>query len=198
MALLGGGDCSFFAHGSCQHAPRLPVAEGVEGLDRAIAVEEGAGFLDQSGRKHLGGSAVEPVIESRARRVEADAQEAEAGEWVAGFFLVSQHLRERFTSREANFNGANQFRRVVGVNALGGGRIEPVEQPMQPAFAVPLAAALQPNSQLLLPLGPGKEALSERTQVEAGAAGDDGQRPRLAISRSAARASRLYSPAVKG
>ncbi len=149
---------------------RLTVAERVERLDGPVAGEESAGFLDEAGGEHLGAALIQPLIERGAGRVEADAQQAEAGEGIAG-----QHLRHGLARGEADLDGADELGRVVGVDARGRCGIEAGEQAMQPGAAVALGAAAKALAQVFLASGAGEEAFSERAQVEAGAAGDDGE-----------------------
>ena len=153
-----------------QHAQCLVVAEGVERLDGAVAREEAAGLFDEAGGEHGGGTLVEALVKFLARRVEADAQQAEAGQGIAG-----HDLRERLACGNADLDGADELGRVVGVDARGGGGIEAGEKPMQPGGAVFLNAELQSLAQIGLPRRAGKEAFGEGAQVEAGSAGDDGE-----------------------
>jgi hypothetical protein len=46
--------------------------------------------------------------------VESDAQEAKAGEWIAG-----EDLGHGLTRGETDFDGADELRHVVGMDALG-------------------------------------------------------------------------------
>ena len=91
MALLGFGDGVFSLTPLEENGLRLTVAERVEGLDGSVAGEERAGFFDETGGEHLGAALIEAVVESGARRVEADAEEAEAGERIASL----RRIRER-------------------------------------------------------------------------------------------------------
>jgi len=174
MALLGGSYRFFNRQRVPEHLEGLPVAEGVEGFDGAVAIKEGAGFVDEAGGEHLGGAAVEAIIEGLAGRVEADAEKAEAGEGVAGGRGV-QDLGERGARSEADLNGADEFGNVVGVDAGGGGGIEALEQAMEPCFAVACEAALEAGAEIGLAGGAGKEAFGEGAEVEASSARDDGE-----------------------
>ena len=49
VALLGGATASSRWSLAAQDGEGLPVAEGVEGFDGAVAGEEGAGFIDEAG-----------------------------------------------------------------------------------------------------------------------------------------------------
>jgi hypothetical protein len=60
------------------------------------------------------------------------------------------------------------------MNAPGRGRIKAGQQPVQPAFRVALAAALQPRPQFRLPLRAGKEPFGKRAQVKPRSSGHDG------------------------
>ena len=76
---------------------------------------------------------------------------------------------------EADFDGADELGRVVGVDACGGCGVEPVEDAVQPALGRAALRCGETVAQFLLAGGPAKRPSSERAQVEAGAAGDDGQ-----------------------
>ena len=84
MALLGCGYRLSPLPRTIHHGSGLSVAEGVERLDGAVAREETAGFFHEAGGKHGGGTLVEALVKFLARRIEADAQEAEAGKGIAG------------------------------------------------------------------------------------------------------------------
>src|SRR5579863_8611982 len=114
MALLGGGYRSFFGEGSGDDGKGLFVAEGVERLDGAVAHEQAAGFFNEASGKHGGGAVVEALIKLRARRVEANAQQAESGEGIAG-----HDLREGLARGDTDFDSADEFGRVVGVDEIG-------------------------------------------------------------------------------
>jgi len=66
MALLGGGDGFGFGEGAVDCGECLAVAEGIEGFDAAVLVEEGAGFFDEAGGEHGGGAVVDAVVEGLA------------------------------------------------------------------------------------------------------------------------------------
>ncbi len=181
MPLLRGGHCPGQTLFAVQDGHRLPVAQRVQRLHRPIALQQPARLLDQPGFEHRRRPPVEPVIEAFARReraprrIQANSQQAEAGERVARQHVVAQHRRERFARCQADFDGANQLGGIVRVDALGGGRIEPPEHPVQPTLPVPLAAPEQTRPQLILPLRPCKQAFGERAQVEPRPAGHNRQ-----------------------
>ena len=118
---------------------------------------------------------VEAVVEGLAGRIEADAEEAEAGERVTGRFLVVEDLRKRSSRCEAYLNGANQLGCVVGMDARCGDGVEAGEDAVQPRITVAFAASLKTGTELGLACRTGKKAFSERAKVETGSAGDDGK-----------------------
>ena len=140
MALLGAGDCSLNTQSLRQDAQCLPVSQRVERLHRSIALEQAASLFDESSREDCRRPLVEPVVKLLSRRIEADAQEPEAGQRVA-----SHYFGERLTRRQANLDSPNQFGCVVGVNALGRGWIEPAKQPVQPGFPLNKRISQRPS-----------------------------------------------------
>jgi len=170
MALLGGGDGGLFGEGSFDYGDCLAVAEGVKRLDGSVSCEKAAGFFNESGGKHCFGTQIEALVKLRSRRVEADAQQTEAGEGIA-----CHDLRKRPARGDTDLDGANELGRVVGVDSRGGCWVETGEEAMQPCRAVMLATALQTRAKVFLSRGTGKEAIREGAQIEAGSAGDDGK-----------------------
>src|ERR1700728_3157863 len=79
MALLGGVDGCFEIHGSVEDGEGLTVAQGFEGSDWAVLLEQAAGFFYEAGLEHGFGALIEMVVQGLARWVESDAEEAEAG-----------------------------------------------------------------------------------------------------------------------
>ena len=120
MALLGGGDGFGLGKGSVDCGEGLAVAEGVEGFDAAVLGEEGAGFFDEARLEHGCGAVVDSIVELLAVRVEADSEEAEAGQGIAGdLWSRFEGGGERFAGGEADFEGADELWGVVGVDSGG-------------------------------------------------------------------------------
>jgi len=86
MALLGGCDGLVACEFAAQEGGGLGVAErGERAAIRAVLSEELGGLFDEAsalrGRiEHLGGAAVDASVELGARRIETEAEDAEAGE----------------------------------------------------------------------------------------------------------------------
>src|SRR5665213_3114463 len=125
MALLRGFDCGLQAQRSCMHSQRLTVSQGVESFHGAVAIEQPACLLYETGGEHGSCPLVKPLIQLLAGRVEANAQKAEAGERVA-----RHDFRKRLARNNADLDGANQLGRVVGVDARRRGRVQPREEPV--------------------------------------------------------------------
>jgi hypothetical protein len=158
---------------SAEHGARLAVAERLEGTGRlAVLGEEAAGFFDEAVGEHPCGAGVEAGVEGGAGRIEADAENAIAGEGVAAGF---PGFGEGLAGGEADLDGADELGLVVRVDALRGGWIEAAEETVQPCRAVALGAAAKPGAQFFGTLRAGEESLEQGAQVEAGAAGDDGE-----------------------
>ena len=120
MALLSGGDGFGFGHGSVDCGDGLAVAEGVQGFHAAVLSQEGAGFLDEARLEHGCGAVVDAVVELLTGWVEADSEEAEAGEGIAGDFRAGfERGGEWLAGGEADFEGTDEFWGVVGVDTRG-------------------------------------------------------------------------------
>jgi hypothetical protein len=84
-------------------------------------------------------------------------------------------LGERLASGEADFDGANELGVVVGMDTRGGSGIEAAENAVQPRGTVLLRTMPEAFTEFLRSLRPGEEAVEKSAEVEAGAAGDDGE-----------------------
>ncbi len=142
MALLG--RCAGIGQGddAVKDGEGLTVAEGVERFDSTVASEQGSSFFDEAGIEHPRGAGIEAAVQRLAGRVEAEAQEAEAGEGIAaGLGTGFEDLRQGLAGGEADFEGTDELGVVVVVDAGRGLRIEPLKNAMQPAGIVtPLAS----------------------------------------------------------
>src|SRR5271170_8008552 len=138
----------------------------------AVAGDEALGLFDEAAVKHSGGTLVDTLIETGARWVEAKTQNPVAGEGVAALLPL---LREGLLCGERDFDGANYFGDVVGVDGRSCGWIEAGEQ----AVNIRGAASCGDPTETLALTGlfgrRGEKAVDEGAEVEAGAAGNDGQ-----------------------
>lgn len=174
MPLLSGFHCVGQTRFTSCYSEGLAVAEGVEGFDGAVACEEAAGFFDEARGEHGGTALVEAFVESDAGRIEADAEEAEAGERIVSGF-GGEDLREGLARGEADFDRANEFGCVVGVNASGGRRVEAVEEFVKPGWAELFGAATEASAKIFVACGASEEAFGESAEVEACSSRDDGE-----------------------
>ena len=84
MALLGLRDGFVAGDFVAQDGDGLGVAErGERAAVAAVAFDEALGLFDQAAVEHRGGALVDALVEAGAGRVEAEAQDAVAGEGVA-------------------------------------------------------------------------------------------------------------------
>ena len=84
MALLGLGDGLLAGEFVLQDCGGFRVAERGEGAAvGAVAGDEALGLFDEAAVEHGGGALVDAFVEARAWWVEAEAQDAVAGEGVA-------------------------------------------------------------------------------------------------------------------
>ena len=171
----------------------MPVAERVEGFDRAVAREEGAGFFDEAGGEHGGAARVEAGIELGTRRVEADAQKTKAGERVVLLF-AGKNFGHGLAGGEADLDGADQLGCVVGVNARSGCGVKAGEEPVQPLGLVPFGAAAEAAAEVFTTGRAREEAFGEGAEIEACSAGDDGEFvARGDVAEGGASAARVFS-----
>src|SRR5580700_7544660 len=173
MGLAGGCDGFGLGDFAAKDGAGLSVAEGVKGAGGfSVLGDEGAGLCDEAGCEHGFRAGVDAVVERGTGRVEADAEDAIAGQRVSP---GGPGAGERLAGGEADFDGADEFGVVVGVNARGCGGIEPVQQAMEPAGWMLFRAAAQAVAEIFRALRSLEEAVEESAEVESGAAGDDGE-----------------------
>jgi hypothetical protein len=172
MALLGLGDGLVAGDLAAQDGDGLGVAErGERATVDAIAFDELRGLFHQAAIEHLGGAVVDAGIELGAGRVETEAEDAEAGERVAALLPLAG---DGLARGEGDLDGADELGRVVGVDLDGGGGVEAREDAVEMGGAGVRALA-QLVAQRFMAGWTGEEAVEQRAQVEAGAAGDDGE-----------------------
>lgn len=164
---LGGG-CA-----AVQVIEGLFVAEGFKGLGggRGAVGEEGAHFVEQAAGPDLFAAKVELAVEFVARRVKGDREGAVTGERrEAGSEEV---IAGGAAGEQAEFEGAEGFVGVVGMDALGGGGIETMEEAADGAWAGGFAGG-EGGAEGVVAAGEGRQAFEEGTEVEPGAAAEDG------------------------
>ena len=173
MALLGLGDGGFAGQLVAQDGHGFGVTQrGERSAVVAVAFDEAGSFFDESAVEHLCGTLVDTLVEAGAGRIEAEAEDAVAGEGIAALLPL---LGEGLSGCERDFNGADYFGDVVAVDGFGGGFIEAGEDFVEvdgPAGGGEVAEALALAG---LDGRRGEEAVDEGSEVESGAAGDDGE-----------------------
>ena len=102
---------------SAQDGGCFGVSERGEGAAAfAVAGEEAFGLFDEAAIEHGCGALVDAFVETGAGWIEAEAQNAIAGEGVAALLPL---LGERLICGERDFDGADDLGDVIGVD---GGR----------------------------------------------------------------------------
>ena len=122
--------------------------------------------------EHGGGALIDALVEARARWVEAETQDAVAGEGVAALLPL---LGEGLSAARRDFDGADYFGDVVGVDCGGCGGVKTGEEAVQVGGAASGGEFAEAFALAGLFGRSGEEAVDEGAQVEAGAAGDDGE-----------------------
>jgi len=174
VALRGQRDGLVAAKLATQNSDGLGVAERGEGSAfEAIGFDELGGLFDQAAVEHLGGAAVDAGVEGWSGRIEAQPEDAVAGERVAGLLLPL--LGDGLPGGEGNFDGADDFWAVVGVDEGGGCGVEASKDAVEVGGAFLGRAGAEFFAERLVALGRGEEAVEQRAQVKAGASGDDRQ-----------------------
>ena len=100
--------------------------------------------------EHLGAAEIDALVECGALGAEADAKDAIT---LDGIAAVAQQVTHGPGGSGADLYGADQFRRIVGMDAGGGFRVEAAQQTPQGSGAM---AAAQPFAQPLVTLRPGE------------------------------------------
>jgi hypothetical protein len=129
------------------------------------------GFFHQSAFEHDERALVNARIERVAIRVQAEAQNGEALEWIAAFTPHLGHLPAR---AEADLDGANQLGRVVRMNLLRCGRVKTTQDFVQVRGILLRRPLAQPFAQFFRALRAREQAFEQRAQVEARASDHDG------------------------
>ena len=173
MALLGLSYCLFPGEFVLQDSDGFGVAERGEGATlSAVTGNEAFCLFNQAAVKHRCSALVDAFVETFTWRIEAELQDAIAGEGVAAFLPL---CGERALCRERDFNSADDFGNVVDVNGCCGGWIETREDTMKVCRTSGLADFAETFALAGLLGWGGEEPFDERAQIKAGAASDDGQ-----------------------
>lgn len=126
VALLGLGHGLFASELAAKNGCCLSITQGGKwAAVWAVALDEALGLFDEASVKHGGSTLVDALVEQRSRRVEAESQDAIAGEGVAAFLPL---LSKRLLCGERDFDGADDFGDVVGVNGRCGCCVEASEE----------------------------------------------------------------------
>ena len=180
MPLLGLSDRSIKGEFLAQDCSSFSVAErGERAAGLAISGDEALGLFHKSTVKHGGGALIDALVEKRAGRIQAQAQDAVAGEGVAALLPLDGHGSTldgigALAGCERDFDGAHDFGYVVGVNGCCRGLVEAGEDAVKIGGAAGGGDVAEAFSLAGL-LGWGREeAVNEGSEVEAGASDDDG------------------------
>jgi hypothetical protein len=138
----------------------------------AVTLDEALGLFDEAAVEHGGGALIDALVEAGTRRVKAEAQDAVSGEGIAAFLPL---LGERAVGMERDFDGADHFGDVVGVD---GGCCDGVETGKEPVKVRGAAGEGKFTQAITLASFLGrrrKQAVDECAQIEACSSGDDGE-----------------------
>ena len=133
VALLGLDDGLVGCGLAAQQRDCLGVAErGERAASLAVACDDLGSLFDETSAflgwfKHLGGAVVDACVEFGARGVEAEAEDTEASERIVRLFPLAG---DGLTGSECDFDGADDFRRIVGVDEADRCGIEASEYPV--------------------------------------------------------------------
>ena len=171
VTLLSRGDGLRQSDFSAQECLSLAIAERIERADGSVTGKQRLRLRNQAIVEHLRGTCVDARIERWARRIQPDPKQTEAGE---RFTTVGKLCGHGSPGSKSDLKGANELGCVVGVDARGSDGIEALEQAMKPALAPLRLSPDKALAQIVVALRTGKETLHQGTQIESGAAGEDG------------------------
>ena len=173
VALLGLGYGLLAGEFVFEDGDGFGVAERGEGAAVfAVAGDEALGLFDEAAVEHGGGALVDAFVETFAWGIEAETQDAIAGEGVAALLPL---FGERSFCGEGDFDGADYFGDVVDVDGCCGSWVEAGEDTVEVGGATGLDEFAEAFALAGFLGRGGEEAVDEGAQVEAGASGDDGQ-----------------------
>lgn len=173
VALLGLGHGLFPSEFVLQDSNGFGVAERREWATvSAVAGNQAFSLFNQAAVKHRCSALVDAFVEMFAWRIEAETQDAIAGEGVAAFLPL---CRERAFCGERDFNGADDFRDIVDVNGCSRGWIEAREDTMKVSSTSGLTDFAEAFALAGLLEWRREESFDQRAQIKASSASDDGQ-----------------------
>ena len=115
---------------------------------------------------------VDAGVEGFAVGVEADAEDLIALKRVASGLPGLSH---RLSGGEADFDGADEFGQIVGMDLLGRFGVEASEDSVQPVCAFGGFGAAEATADFFGALRRGKESVDESAEIESGSSGDYGE-----------------------
>ena len=173
MGLLRGQQRLLARHLSAKILRRLLVSQRRQRPRRfAVSLQQTLGLFDQPRVKHLLRPPVDALIQSFAVGIEPQTQDSKSLQRLPALLPHVGHLLAR---AQANFNGADYFGRIVGVNFFRRRTVKPAQNSMKVTRSTPLHSLAQPFAQLLGTLRPGEEPIQQRTQIKSGSAHNDRQ-----------------------
>ena len=180
LGVLTGADAHFFDRLRFreivrqQEAQGLFVTEGLEWFDGGTDArgEQGADFVEQAAAPNFFAALIEMRVERFARRVEGEDERTVTGERSES--RAGEMFARGTGGEQAEFEGAKGFVEIVGMDALGGGGIEPGEQAANGARPARLAGK-EAGAERVIPLGAGGKAVEQGAEVKSGAAAENGE-----------------------
>ena len=153
---------------STKKLQRLLVAESRQrGGSFTILINQPLRLLHQPGIEHLLRAAVDSVIERLPVGIKTETQNAEAAQGVAPPLPQFRHLLSR---RQAYLDGPDELGHIVGMNFLGSGAIQALQNAMQIIRAACCCALSQALSQFFGALRAGEKSFEQGAEVESGSA----------------------------
>src|SRR6185437_7493615 len=142
---------------SAQNLRSLFIAQRAERIcGAAILCDELPRLFEQSPVKHGLRSAVDLLVELAALWIEAKAEDAKATKRIAALLPKLRHFAPR---DQADFNGADGFWDIIGVDFSRGFAVKPPQDRMQVFRPFGLCTLAQPLPQIFGTLRPGEKPL---------------------------------------
>jgi hypothetical protein len=98
----------------------------------------------QAGREHLARPVVDPLVECVTIRIQANAENIEASEWVAASLPETSH---RGACANADFQRSHNLGNVIGVDCLGGSWVKAAQELMEMIWSAFCGALSQARAQ---------------------------------------------------
>jgi len=161
-----------------QNLQGLFIAERLQRLRICFppAGQQRPNFFEQAVLKHRPTSLVEVLVQRSSTRIKTDLEWLGAWHGIAGQLL---RFGRGAAGETDDFNGANQFLMIVGVNSSRGCRIVLVQKTME-SGGTAFGERGQAGAQAFIAKRGGGKAGEQGTQIETSAADDDGGAPALA------------------